>query len=40
MAAETLRTVWLFGKPYWWERLPDGRLALQRATWISAGRNP
>lgn len=29
-----LRTVWLFGKPYWWQRLDDGRLTLQHAAWI------
>ncbi|MGQ4338083.1 hypothetical protein ACN6LF_001879 [[Kitasatospora] papulosa] len=35
-----LRTVWLFGKPYWWERLPGRRLTLQKAAWISARSNP
>lgn len=30
---DALRTVWLFGKPYAWERLPDGRLTLQGAAW-------
>lgn len=40
MTTDTLRTVWLFGKPYWWERMPDGRLALQKATWLSERRNP
>ncbi len=37
---DRLRTVWLFGKPYWWERLPGGQLALRKAAWISARRNP
>ncbi len=36
---DNLRTVWLFGKPYWWERQPDGRLALQRAAWLDTRRN-
>jgi hypothetical protein len=31
---DALRTVWLLGKPYWWDRLPDGRLTLELATWI------
>lgn len=30
---DALRTVWLFGKPYWWDRA-DGRLTLKPATWI------
>ena len=30
---DALRVVWLFGKPYWWERV-DGRLTLQPAVWI------
>lgn len=30
---ENLRTVWLFGKPYWWDR-SDGRLTLRPAVWI------
>lgn len=30
---DSLRVVWLFGKPYSWERLPDGRLTLQGAAW-------
>jgi hypothetical protein len=29
---DALRVVWLFGKPYWWNRLPSGRLALVRAS--------
>lgn len=29
--SDTLRTVWLFGKPYFWARLPGGRLVLARA---------
>lgn len=33
---ENLRIVRLFGKDYWWERLPDRRLALRRATWRSS----
>ncbi|MFH8867182.1 hypothetical protein [Streptomyces griseus] len=37
---DRLRTVWLFGKPYWWERLTDGRLTLQKAAWLSAERKP
>jgi hypothetical protein len=28
-----LRTVWLFSRPYWWDRLADGRLTLQHAIW-------
>lgn len=31
---DALRTVWLFGRPYWWDRTPDGRLSLEHATWI------
>ncbi|MGY5048270.1 hypothetical protein ACWDE0_21960 [Streptomyces sp. 900105755] len=27
---DALRTVWLFGRPYFWDR-PDGRLTLRRA---------
>jgi hypothetical protein len=30
---DRLRTVWLFGRPYWWDRA-DGRLTLKPATWI------
>jgi hypothetical protein len=30
---DALRTVWLFGKPYWWDRLPDGRLTFEPARW-------
>lgn len=30
---DRLRTVWLFGKPYSWERLPGGRLTLEPAVW-------
>jgi hypothetical protein len=30
---DALRTVWLFGKPYWWTRT-GGRLILKPATWI------
>ncbi|RPK56247.1 hypothetical protein EES43_24705 [Streptomyces sp. ADI96-02] len=40
MTTDNLRTVWLFGKQYWWERLADGRLTLQKAAWLSTGRNP
>lgn len=29
-----LRTVWLFGKPYWWDR-SDGHLTLRPAAWIT-----
>lgn len=29
-----LRTVLLFGKHYWWDHTPDGRLTLRRAAWI------
>lgn len=25
---DALRVVWLFGKPYWWDRLADKRLTL------------
>lgn len=28
---DALRTVWLFGKPYQWDRRPDGRLTLEPA---------
>jgi hypothetical protein len=28
---DALRTVWLFGKPYSWGRLPDRRLTLEPA---------
>lgn len=28
---DALRTVWLFGKPYFWTRLPGERLVLARA---------
>jgi hypothetical protein len=31
---DALRTVWLFGRPYWWDRLDDGRLSLMPAVWI------
>lgn len=31
---DALRVVWLFGRPYWWDRLGDGRLTLQPAAWI------
>lgn len=31
---DALRVVWLFGRPYWWDRGTDGRLTLQPATWI------
>lgn len=34
MAMDGLRTFVLFGKTYWWMRLPDGRLSLQRAAWV------
>lgn len=30
---DALRTVWLFGKPYWWDHV-DGRLVLRPAAWI------
>lgn len=30
---DALRTVWLFGKPYWWDR-EDGWLVLRSAAWI------
>lgn len=33
MATDELRTFVLFGKTYWWMRLPGGRLSLQRAVW-------
>ncbi|MFE7972982.1 hypothetical protein [Streptomyces shenzhenensis] len=33
-----LRTVWLFGRPYWWDRLPNGRLTLRPAAWITKER--
>lgn len=32
---ESLRVVHLFSKAYWWNRLPDGRLTLERAHWIA-----
>lgn len=31
---EDLRVVYLFGKAYWWDRTPDGRLTLEQARWI------
>lgn len=34
----SLEVVHLFGKPYWWDRLPDGRLRLQPARWIEGER--
>lgn len=33
---DALRVVWLFGRPYWWNRLPNGRLTLVRAVWINS----
>jgi hypothetical protein len=33
MVTDELRTFVLFGRTYWWMRLPDGRLSLQRVTW-------
>lgn len=33
---DALRIVWLFGKPYWWEHGPYGRLALRPAPWEEA----
>ncbi|WP_333742709.1 hypothetical protein [Streptomyces ardesiacus] len=33
---EAHRIVYLFGRAYWWDRDPDGRLALQPAVWINA----
>lgn len=30
---DVLRVVWLFGKPYWWDR-DGGLIILQPATWI------
>ncbi|MFJ1827433.1 hypothetical protein [Streptomyces sp. NPDC088178] len=33
MNHDTNRIVWLFDKPYWWERQASGRLALQPAPW-------
>lgn len=38
MNHDSLRVVYLFGKPYWWDRLPDGRLSLQPARWIEGER--
>jgi hypothetical protein len=35
MSRGILRTVRLFGKHYWWDRLLDGRLTLVRAAWIN-----
>lgn len=31
---DALRVVWLFGRPYWWNRDEDGCLSLEHATWI------
>lgn len=31
---DALRVVWLFRQPYWWIRLPDGRLSLVPAVWM------
>lgn len=35
MAVESARVVHLFGKAYWWDRLPNGRLTLVRAFWLN-----
>lgn len=32
--------VWLFGKPYWWQRQGAGQLALQPATWMTEPERP
>ncbi|MFR9794282.1 hypothetical protein ACL07V_37610 [Streptomyces sp. MB22_4] len=32
---DALRTVWLFGKPYWWDVTPGQPLVLRPATWIT-----
>lgn len=29
-----LRTTWLFGKPYWWDRDDQRRLTLRPAPWL------
>lgn len=34
---DALRTVWLFGKPYWWDVQPGQPLVLRAATWIRSG---
>ncbi|MBL3664544.1 hypothetical protein JL475_00590 [Streptomyces sp. M2CJ-2] len=36
MTRNSQRIVYLFGKTYWWDRGPDGRLTLQPAVWINA----
>ena len=35
---DALRVVWLFGRPYWWNRDADGRLMLEAAAWIKEQR--
>lgn len=40
MSRDSLRIVRLFGKAYWWDRLPDGRLHLQRARWVEHWSSP
>lgn len=32
---DDLRVVWLFGRPYWWDRDTSGRLTLQPARWLT-----
>ncbi|WP_329616495.1 hypothetical protein OG244_28615 [Streptomyces brevispora] len=36
MSRNNQRIAYLFGKTYWWDRDPDGRLTLQPAVWINA----
>ena len=35
MSQGSQRIAYLFGKAYWWDREPDGRLTLQPAVWIN-----
>lgn len=36
MNHDSTRVAYLFGKAYWWDTDPDGRLTLQPAVWINA----
>lgn len=37
---EPQRVAYLFGKAYWWDRGPDGRLTLQPALWLRPPAQP
>lgn len=30
----TLRVIWLFGRPYWWDSRPGQPLTLRPASWL------